>query len=119
MTRREARIKAFEQIYQNLFINKENIYFNNENLDNFTLQIINTVEQNKETLLKQIKDFAKENFKRIYYIDLALILMATSEINYNLSPKEVAVNEAVEIAKIYSTEESPNFINGFLKAMNN
>ena len=29
-------------------------------------------------------------------------------------PQKVAVNEAVEIAKEYSTEKSPRFINGVL-----
>ena len=29
-------------------------------------------------------------------------------------PQKVAINEAIEIAKVYSTDKSPKFINGIL-----
>ena len=121
MTRREERIKAFEYIYQNLFVKKEDVFSEEENekLTEFTITLIDAVENNKKEILEEIKNFAKQNFERIYYVDLALIMLATAEIKYGITPKEVAVNEAVEIAKLYSTEQSPNFINGFLKVMNN
>ncbi len=119
MTRREERIKAFEQIYQNLFVKKEELFIEeNNSFSDFTNLLVNSVENNKEEILSEIKEFAKDSFKRIYYVDLAIIMLATAEIKYNITPKEVAVNEAVEIAKLYSTEQSPNFVNGFLKVMN-
>ena len=119
MTRREERIKAFEQIYQNLFIEKKDLFCEEDNFSDFTKLLIETVENNKEEIIGDIKTFAKDSYSRIYYIDLAILMLATAEIKYNITPKEVAVNEAVEIAKIYSTDQSPNFINGFLKVMNN
>ena len=120
MTRKEERIKAFEQIYQNLFVEKENIYTEEDNKQTeFTNKLIDTVENNKQEILDEIKKFAKDSFNRIYYVDLAIIMLATAEIKYNITPKEIAVNEAVEIAKLYSTDQSPNFVNGFLKVMHN
>lgn len=56
---------------------------------------------------------------RIYKIDLALLMMATHEIVFSQTPDKVAVNEAVEIAKIYSTDNSPKFINGVLASIIN
>lgn len=47
--------------------------------------------------------------------DLALIRLAVYEIKYEPDmPTGVAINEAVELAKIYSNEGSPSFVNGVL-----
>lgn len=48
--------------------------------------------------------------------DLAIVRLAACEIMYieNL-PKAVAINEAVDMAKIYGTDQSPKFINAVLK----
>ena len=48
-------------------------------------------------------------------VDLALIRLAVYEIRYDDEiPFKVAVNEAVELAKQYGTNESPAFVNGIL-----
>ena len=47
--------------------------------------------------------------------DLAIARLATCEIKYmDDIPKAVAINEAVELAKMYSSDEAPRFINGIL-----
>ncbi len=51
---------------------------------------------------------------RLYKLDLAIMLVASYEILFTDIPDKVSVNEAVEIAKIYSTDKSPSFINGIL-----
>ena len=52
---------------------------------------------------------------RMPTLDRAIMRVATWEIVYNDDvPDSVAVNEAVEIAKEYSTDDSPAFINGLL-----
>lgn len=52
---------------------------------------------------------------RVAKVDLALIRLALYEMTYDSeTPMKVAVNEAVELAKIYGTDESPKFINGVL-----
>lgn len=119
MTRREERTEAFKIVFQNLFVNKNDLFTDEENEKlAFKNLLIKTVEDNKEDLINFIKqNITEEKFARLYVIDLAIILLALAEIKFNVTPKEVAVNEAVEIAKIYSTEESPAFINGFLKAL--
>ena len=52
---------------------------------------------------------------RLYKVDLAILVLAIIELKYvKENPKEVIINEAVELAKKYSTEKSPKFINGIL-----
>ncbi len=47
--------------------------------------------------------------------DLALIRLAIYEIQYEDDiPAGVAINEAVELAKVYSSDGAPSFINGVL-----
>ena len=58
--------------------------------------------------------------KRIYKVDLAILVDAIYEIKYLNEPVPVIINEAVELAKKYSNEKSPSFINGVLsKIVNN
>ena len=46
---------------------------------------------------------------------LALIRLAVYEIRYEENiPTGVAINEAVELAKIYSSDGAPSFVNGVL-----
>ena len=52
---------------------------------------------------------------RIFKVDLAILVVAIIELKYiKENPKEVIVNEAVNLAKKYSTDKSPKFINGVL-----
>ena len=52
---------------------------------------------------------------RVYKIDLAVLMLAAYELTAcSDTPAPVVINEAVELAKIYSTEKSPSFVNGIL-----
>ena len=52
---------------------------------------------------------------RMSKVDLALIRLAAYEMKYDDDvPNPVAINEAIELAKIFGTDESPAFINGVL-----
>ena len=52
---------------------------------------------------------------RMAKADLALIRLAIYEIQYEDDiPAGVAINEAVELAKVYSSDGAPSFINGVL-----
>ncbi len=117
--RRKSRDYAFKLIYQDLFA-IDNAFENDETLNEeeneYAQQILNAYLQNKT----QITDVIKANLKgyemdRLYKIDLALILLALTENFYFSVPKAVEINEILELAKIYSTEKSPSFINGLLK----
>ena len=48
-------------------------------------------------------------------VDRNLLRLAAFELQFLLEiPPNVAINEAIEIAKLYGSDESPNFINGVL-----
>ncbi|MFN7021956.1 MAG: transcription antitermination factor NusB [Phycisphaerales bacterium] len=47
-------------------------------------------------------------------VDRAILRLAHHEMVSGITPPKVAVNEAVELAKAFSTEKSPAFINGLL-----
>ena len=48
-------------------------------------------------------------------VDLALIRLAVYEMRYEEDiPVKVAINEAIELAKQYGTDDSPSFVNGVL-----
>lgn len=53
--------------------------------------------------------------KRMGKVELAIIRLAVYEIEYDDDiPTGVAINEAVELAKKYGTEDAPSFVNGIL-----
>ena len=55
---------------------------------------------------------------RVALIDKILLKMGICEIYFiNDIPPKVTISEMVEIAKVYSTDESPVFINGILDAV--
>lgn len=52
---------------------------------------------------------------RMGKVDLTLIRLAVYEMKYDEDvPVGVAINEAVELAKKYGTDDSPSFVNGIL-----
>ena len=52
---------------------------------------------------------------RMAKVDLSIIRLAVYEIKYEEDvPAKVAVNEAVELAKLYGTDNSASFVNGVL-----
>jgi N utilization substance protein B len=55
---------------------------------------------------------------RITAIDRALLRMATAEfLAFEEIPPKVSIDEAIEIAKVYSTPDSGPFVNGVLDAV--
>lgn len=55
------------------------------------------------------------NIKRLAAVDKSLLRMALYEMLYLQEiPVNVSINEAIELAKIYSGENAPKFINGIL-----
>ncbi len=118
MKRTEMRELAFKTIYSKFFNPTDEDIFSNadENGLEFTSKILN----NFATHYQEINDFLASNLKgytldRLNKIDLAILILAIIELKYiKENPKEVIINEAVELAKKYSTEKSPKFINGIL-----
>lgn len=55
--------------------------------------------------------------QRISKVSRAILRLAVSELKFSDIPVGVAVNEAVELAKKYSTETDASFVNGILASI--
>ena len=118
MKRTEARELAFKTIYSKFFNPTEEDIFAKADADGLTF--VSEVLKNFAAHYSEINDLISANLKgytinRVNKVDLAIIIEAIIEFNYLKTPKEVIINEAVELSKKYSTEKSPKFINGLLK----
>jgi len=56
-------------------------------------------------------------FERLAAIDRAILRLAIHEMSAAETPPKVILNEAVELAKKFSSEESGSFVNGVLDAV--
>ena len=63
---------------------------------------------------KLITEMQKWNLKRVGIVERNLLRLATFEVLYDEIPSAIAINEAVELAKIYGGDQAPGFINGVL-----
>ena len=90
--------------------------FNNSENDIYTRELFNCVVEKKswaDDLISQCLE--NWEYGRVAILDKILLRMGVSEI-YHIDdvPPKVSISEMVEIAKIYSTEESSSFVNGIL-----
>ena len=90
----------------------------NEKQKEFAATLTRKIEENKEILNEQIKPVLKNwDFSRISRIDRIILWIALAEILYMLDiPPTVSINEAIELAKKFSSAKSSSFINGVLDA---
>lgn len=85
----------------------------------FSEKLVQGVLQNKSRLDNLIKHFAPAfPTEQMFIIDRNILRLAIFEILFdNNTPTKVAINEAVELAKIFGSESSSRLINGVLGAI--
>ena len=85
----------------------------------FARELIARVIDNKDKTDKMIIEFAANwEIERIARIDRLLMHLAITEMMYSPEiPTKVSINEAIDIAKKYSTYKSGTFINGILDSI--
>ncbi len=126
LSRFKAREQGFILIFEKLFNDEpvEEIISNAEEsrelvVDDYALELVHGVEREKETLDALIESHLKKGWtlRRISKTSHALLRLALYEIKFvDEVPDSVAVNEAVELAKKYTVDDS-KFINGVLGAI--
>ncbi|WP_298562579.1 transcription antitermination factor NusB [uncultured Phascolarctobacterium sp.] len=86
----------------------------------YALDVLNGVLTNNEAIDTKISEYAIDwTLERMPAVDRNILRVAVYEMFFapeKLVPN-VAINEAVEIAKIYGTDDTPRFINGVLGKM--
>lgn len=111
----------FQMEVQNDYSNEIKDRFINENMKNsdqldYFNQLYNSVTNNLLIIDSCLED-CSENWKinRIARVDLAVLRLSIAEILYlDEVPDSASINEAVDLVKKFSGEDSGKFINGIL-----
>ncbi|HWO84800.1 MAG TPA: transcription antitermination factor NusB [Solirubrobacterales bacterium] len=83
-----------------------------------TRELAEGVDTHREELDDTIAGHAKGwTVDRIAPLDMNVMRTALYEMEFTDTPPEVAINEAVEIAKEYCGADAPKFVNGILGAV--
>ena len=125
MSRSSAREIAFKLVFEYVFNKEEDLEFLDqiiqENIteEAYIREVYNGVIHHYDDLCEIISQKAEGfSFNRIFKVDLAILLVSLYEIKYMESiPNKVSINEALNLAKNYSTEKSNKFINGILASV--
>lgn len=127
MTRKELREHIFKMVFQIEFNEAADMQ---EHLDLYLEELESAVEKDIDYIQKKYKAIAERTEEidailneissgwkttRMNKVDLAILRLAVYELKWDEDiPKGVAINEAVELAKKFSSESAPAFINGVL-----
>ncbi|MCL2569948.1 MAG: transcription antitermination factor NusB [Firmicutes bacterium] len=121
MSRKKAREIAFRYIYalgygEGEFCDSESVSDGEAVEDEFIDKLCSVAKENIDAIDAEIRLALKNfSFQRLVKVDLALLRMGIAEIIYMLdTPSIVVIDSVVELAKKYSTDKSPSFINGVL-----
>lgn len=124
--RKTARENAFKLIFERLINGSENklsyaalTAAMNDDDKQFLDALLKGVLSEYDFLTEVIGGYASGYaIDRIYKIDLVILLISSYEILFMEDvPVKVSANEAVELAKTYSTDNSPAFINGIIASV--
>ncbi len=94
------------------------------------LKEMNTLKDEAEKMVHKVNDSLERldeiiettavnyDLKRLSKVDLAILRLATHEIKFEEHiPDKVAINEAIDLAKSFSGQESASFVNGILDSI--
>jgi N utilization substance protein B len=125
-TRREAREIALQALYQldltgdadpqtGLALFWEHLQAGKDE-DAFARDLVDGVRGNRERIDELIAESAEHwRLPRLSRVDLSLLRLATYELmQHHEIPASVTIDEAIEIARRFGSEDSPSFVNGVL-----
>lgn len=124
MSRRQVRESALQSLFQ-VYIGqvpateaiRHVLEESDPDIDRSYLEQIVTGTYNNQDAIDQLIEKYSLGWKldRMPNVDLTILRMAVYEMLYQTeTPTKVIINEAIELAKAFSTEESGKFINGIL-----
>jgi N utilization substance protein B len=89
-----------------------------ESARQFATRLASRTLSNLELLDERIRSRAEHwRISRMAVVDRNILRLAVYEFLYEPTPRTVAINEALEIARRFSTYEATQFINGILDAI--
>lgn len=126
-TRHQARMAVVSLLYAYDLGNQTISDFSDEILEekkirnkqrDFALDLFKGVTEHlaevDEAIVKHLKDW---DFDRLGSIERATLRLGGYEIMFGELDSAVIINEAIEVAKAFGSEQSPKFINGVLDAI--
>lgn len=126
-TRHQARMAVVSLLYAYDLGNQTIADFSDEILEekkirnkqrDFALDLFKGVTEHlaevDEAIVKHLKDW---DFDRLGSIERATLRLGAYEIMFGELDSAVIINEAIEVAKAFGSEQSPKFINGVLDAI--
>lgn len=127
MTRRELRENVFKMLFRVEFHEEgsmpEQLEFVDDEIENVKEADITYMTEKCNDIIAKLPEIDEAinasttgwKTSRMGKVDLSIIRLAVYEIKYEEDvPAKVAVNEAVELAKMYGTDNSASFVNGVL-----
>ena len=106
MKRNEQREQAFILLFEYLFLPQDDLVYTG---------VLANLDKLDETLASYSK---KWKLNRLPKVSLTVLRLALYEMEFvDDLPDSVAINEAVELAKKYGSQEDASFINGVLGAV--
>ncbi|NJL43428.1 MAG: transcription antitermination protein NusB [Pseudanabaena sp. SU_2_4] len=82
----------------------------------FTLELLLTIHEERSQIDAAIEAALVDwQLSRLAEIDRRILRIAVAEMAFLGTPRQIAINEAVELAKRYSVEDGYRFINGILR----
>lgn len=128
MSRKAARESAFKLIFELPFHSETDV---NSVWESFCLsdgfeklteadieyvrQTLDNCFENMESIDGRLSASLKNwTLGRIPKVNLAILRLSLSEMEYGGIPYQISINEAVELAKKFSDESAPAFVNGVL-----
>lgn len=127
LSRHEARRRALDVLYEADVLRRdldgalERVRGGSREseLDGFARELVAGVAEHRPEIDEIIGDHAKGwSVARMPIVDRNVLRLAVYELCYGGdAPAAVVIDEAVELAKELSTEESPRYVNGVLSAV--
>lgn len=129
MSRKTAREAAFKTIFEipfhtnetpsdviNFGTKYEEYKLSSQSDIDYYVDVVSVCFENIDDIDRKISLFLKDwTIDRISKVNLSILRLAICEITYiDDIPYQVSINEAIELAKKFSDDDAPSFINGVL-----
>ena len=99
------------------YVSKESVP--DEEITSFASDLLRHTVEYKETFDKDVASVVENwEFGRIALVDRLILRLALCEfLHFDEIPPKVTINEAIDLAKKYSTSQSGRFVNGILDSL--
>ncbi len=127
MSRRLAREELFKIVFEaeinnkdlntvlDSYLERENEVELNEKGKEFLVEYAKGIIENQDKILAELNEKMEGwSFERVGNVEKVLLKISVYEILFKDTPKEIVINEAVELAKKYGDTKTYEFVNGVL-----